>query len=125
MSGSLAGGSFPGPDVPRRDIPDLIASLPKPKSHPDWKKVKPVPSELENQLTPAAGCSVCKGDGGWEEESGEWANCLGCTDPDLVVKDPRVAEPIRDIAAHTGSTVEEVEKAVIALLSPPKTKRRH
>lgn len=138
MSGSLAGGSFPSPDVPRRDIPDLIAGLPKPKGHPDfgeanremkrsanWHKVQPVPSELENQLTSTAGCSVCKGDGGWEEESGEWANCLGCTDPHLVVKDYRVAEPIREIAAHTGSTVEEVEKAVIALLSPPKTKRRH
>lgn len=57
MSGSLAGGSFPGPDVPRGDVPDIIASLPKPKGHPDfeeanremkksvdWHKVQPVPT---------------------------------------------------------------------------------
>lgn len=46
--------------------------------------------------------------------------------PEVLLEDPRVAEPIREIAAHTGVSVEEVEQALIALLTPAKKpKRRH
>jgi hypothetical protein len=114
MSGSLAGGSFPRPDVPRRDIPDLIANLPKPKSHPDWKKVKP---EAEEPKT-------------WVSQAAESVRNLPNYEyqlktPEDLLKDPRIAEPVQEIATVMGLSTREVEEAVLALLSPPKTKRRH
>lgn len=46
--------------------------------------------------------------------------------PEEVLADPRVAGPIRQIAEQTGSTIAEVEEAVMALLAPrAAAKRRH
>lgn len=46
--------------------------------------------------------------------------------PEEILSDPRVAEPIREIAALTGASVQEVEEALMALLTPrTASKRRH
>lgn len=91
MSGSLAGGPFPGPFDPEEANREMKKSV-------DWHKVQPVRGEYENQLRL----------------------------PEEVLQDPRVAEPVRQIAEQTGSTIEEVEQAIMALLTPAaKSKRRH
>lgn len=94
MSGSLAGGPFPGPFDPEEANREMKKSV-------DWHKVQPVAQDramYENQLKL----------------------------PEEVLQDPRVAEPIRQIAEQTGSTIEEVEQAIMALLTPrAASKRRH
>lgn len=46
--------------------------------------------------------------------------------PEALLKDPRVAEPILEIAMVTGLSTQEVEQALVALLTPAKkSKRRH
>lgn len=46
--------------------------------------------------------------------------------PEEILKDPRVAEPILEIAMVTGLSTEEIEQAVLAMMTPSKKpKRRH
>jgi hypothetical protein len=94
MSGSLAGGPFPGPFDPEEANQEM-------KRAANWHKVQSVAPDralYENQLRL----------------------------PEEILQDPRVAEPIRQIAEQTGSTIEEVEQAIMALLTPrAASKRRH